>query len=119
MLTVPSFEHSVLVTDDSLLAARISALFARPGRYLAVMDGPRMSRPDANNEAVRRRNAIVMTGARQVLIGGLPPSAVTAVRPGWRTCAVSDLYEDHVQALRGNVKRPTYALRWGRDNLVD
>jgi len=81
------------------------------------MDGPRMSRLDVDNETVRRRNAMVMTGARQVLLGGLPPLAVDAIRPGWRNCTVSDRYDDHVQALRGTVKRPTSALRWGPDNL--
>ena len=117
MLTVPSYDHAVLVTDDPQLAARISALFARPGRYLPVMDGPHMSRSDADNETVRRRNAMVMTGARQVLMGGLTPLAVNAIRPGWSNCTVSDQYEDHVQALRGTVKRPTGALQWGPDNL--
>ncbi len=117
MLTAPSFEHSVLITDAPLLAARISALFVRPGRYLPIMDGPRMSRSDADNEAVRRRNAMVMTGARQVLMGGLPSSAVSAIRPGWRNCSVSDQYGDHVQTLRGSVKRPKGTLRWGPDNL--
>lgn len=100
-----------------MLAARISALFVRPGRYLPIMDGPRMSRPDADNEAVRRRNAMVMTGARQVLMGALPLSAVSAIRPGWKHCTVSDQYDDHVQALRGTVKRPPGVLRWGPDNL--
>jgi hypothetical protein len=117
MLTVPSFENSILVTDAPILAARVSALFVRPGRYLPVMDGPRMSRPDANNEVVRRRNAMVMTGARLVLMGGVSSSAVRAMRPGWDDCTISDEYGDHVHALRGIVKRPIDAMRWGQDNL--
>lgn len=117
MLKIPSFESSVLLTDDPLLAARISALFARSDRYLAVMDGPRMLRPDADNEVVRRRNAMVMTGARQVLIGGLSSSAVARIRPGWKNCSVSDVYDNHVQALRGVVKHPIGDFHWGRDNL--
>lgn len=117
MLVVPAFEKAVLVTDDALLGARIAALFARPGRYLSVLDGPRMARQDANNEVVRRRNAMVMTGARHVLMGGLPASAAEAMRPGWRSCSVSDRYEDHVVALRGVVKQPASALEWGPDNL--
>lgn len=117
MLTTPSFETSVLVSDDPLLAARVSALFARPGRYFPVLDGPRMSRDDADNESVRRRNAMVNTSARYVLMGGLTPSAINAMSPGWRNCTVSDQYEDHVRALRGVVKRPAQGLRWGTENL--
>ena len=80
MLRTPSFGPSVLVTDDVLLAARISSLFSRPGSYFPVMDGPRMLRPDASNEALRRRNAIVMTGARHVLLGGMISQATSAMR---------------------------------------
>ncbi|WP_153130493.1 hypothetical protein [Dechloromonas hortensis] len=117
MLTIPSFEHSALVTDDPLLAAQISALFVYPGRYIPVMDGPRMSRPDADNEVVRRRNALALTEARQVLMGGLSSSAVDGIRPGWKNCTVADQYCEHLQALRGSVKSPRGSLRWGPDNL--
>lgn len=117
MLAAPPFESAVVVTDDPVFAARISALFARPGRYLPVLDGPRMERPDAENEVVRRRNAMVMVSPRQVLMGALPASATEAMGQGWKGRTVSDLYEEHVQALRGVVKRPTTALHWGTDNL--
>ena len=50
-------------------------------------------------------------------MGGLSAPATEAMRPGWRTCSVSDHYEDHVVALRGVVKRPATALEWGPDNL--
>jgi len=36
MLAIPSFERCVLVADDPGLAARISALFTRRGRYFPV-----------------------------------------------------------------------------------
>ena len=39
------------------------------------------------------------------------------MRHGWKNCIVSDAYEDHVQALRGVVRRPTKVLRWGPTNL--
>jgi hypothetical protein len=118
MNNVPAFENTVVIADDPVLAARISSLFGRPGRYLPVMDGPRMVRPDWSNEVVRRRNAIVMTGARHVLLGGLPQEAAAAMRPGLPNCMVSDELEEHVQALRGSLKRPPKGvLAWGTDNL--
>ena len=117
MLNVPSFVHSVLITDDPLLAARVSSLFVRPRRYFPVIDGPRLGRSDADNEVVRRRNAMVLTGSRHVLMGGLPPPAVIALRPGWRNCTVSDEFDEHVRALRGVVGRSRGTLRWGSDNL--
>jgi hypothetical protein len=117
MISTPSFEHSILITDDPLLAAQISSLFRRPHHYFPVMDGPRMKRPDADNEVVRRRNAIIKTGARNVLLGGMLPQATAAMQGGWGNCMVADAYEEHVQALRGVVKRPADTLRWGPTNL--
>lgn len=117
MLATPAFQPTALVTDDAVLAARVSALFARPGRYFPVLDGPRMARPDGDNEVVRRRNAIVMVAPDQVLLGGLAPSALAGMQPGWRRCLASDNYEDHVEALRGVVRRPSEGFSWGRTNL--
>lgn len=117
MLVAPSFEHTILVTDDALLAARISSLFRRPRYYFPVMDGPRMTRSDAGNEVIRRRNAMAMARPRRVLLGGIPPQACAAMRGGWKNCTVADDYEDHAQALRQVVTRPKNVLRWGPDNL--
>jgi len=117
MLTVPTFEPAVLVTDDAALAARISSLFLRPGRYLPVMDGPRMGRQDASNEVARRNYAISRTNARHVLMGGITPAAAQSMRAVWRRSTLSDAFEEHVQALKGVIKRPAKALEWGPDNL--
>jgi hypothetical protein len=117
MLTVPAFEPTVLVTDDAALAARVSSLFARPGRYLPVMDGPRMTRHDATNEVARRSYAIARTNPRQVIMGGMTPEAAQAMRAVWKQSTLSDAFDGHVQALKGIVKRPARALEWGPDNL--
>jgi hypothetical protein len=117
VLAVPAFESSLLVSDDPVLAAKVSALFVRPRRYLVVMDGPRMTRSDASNEVMRRRNAMVMANPRMVLTGGMPQESVEAIRKGWQSCTVSDLYEDHVAALRGLVARPKGRFHWGSENL--
>lgn len=117
MLVAPSFEQSVLVTDDPKLAAQISALFSRPNSYLPILGGPRMRRPDSDNEVVRSRNAMIRTGASNVLLGGLPSSTVSAIGAGWTKCTVSDRYCDHIQALRGQVKQTRGVLQWGTSNL--
>ena len=117
MLRVPNFEPVVLVTDDNILAARVSALFVRPAQYFPVLDGPRMSRPDADNEIVRRRNAMVMCDPRQVLLGGLPKEAIKGMQEGWKSYTVSNNFDDHVHALRGVVKRPRRAFYWGPSDL--
>jgi hypothetical protein len=117
MLTVPSFERVALVTDDPLLAAAISALFRRPDHYFPVMDGPRMKRPDADNEVTRRRNALVMAGTKHLLLGGVHLAGAAPMVDGWARSSMSEEYEDHLNSLHGVVKRPTGTLRWGHSEL--
>lgn len=74
-------------------------------------------RPDAENEIIRCRNAMDRIGARQVLLGGLSPSADKALGAGWNNCMISHKYVDHAQALRGRVRHPKGILRWGPNNL--
>lgn len=117
MLKVPDIERTVLVTDDATLAARVSALFSRPGRYFPVLDGPRMTRPDHSNEVLRRRNAMVLANPQRILIGGLPDEAIGQIRKGWKGCTVSENFDDHALALRGHVNRSKGQFHWGPDNL--
>lgn len=113
---VPVFEKTALVTDDAVFAAQISSLFRRPGRYFPVLDGPRMGRQDAENEVIRRRNALAKTRAGQVLLSGLPREALQAFTPDDHFVTVSDV--DHAaEVLRGRLKRPKGALHWGTSNL--
>jgi hypothetical protein len=116
MLYAPTFQDCALVTDDALLAAQVSALFTRQGRYFPVMDGPRLGREDAENETIRRRNALVLAGIEQVLIGGLPDDAAVAMAVGWPRCAHHDAYPD-LKAIVGGRSRSRGALHWGKDNL--
>lgn len=116
MLYAPTFQDCALVTDDPLLAARVSALFTRQGRYFPVIDGPRLGREDAENETIRRRNALVLAGIKQVLLGGLPDDAAAAMAVGWPRCAHHDAYAD-LRVIVGGRSRSSGALRWGRDNL--
>ena len=90
MIAAPSFEHSTLVTDDAILAARISALFRRPGRYFPVLNAPRMGRQDAGNEITRCRNSLVLTRPRKVLLGGISREAAVGLAQGWGDCYASD-----------------------------
>lgn len=116
MLYAPTFQDCALVTDDALLAAQVSALFTRQGRYFPVMDGPRLTRGDADNETIRRRNALVLAGVNQVLLGGLSAEAAHAMAPGWHHCAHHDTYAE-LKAIVGGRSRSSGALRWGPDNL--
>lgn len=82
MLTIPSFESTSIVSDNPQLAVQLSSLFARDGRYLPVVDGPRMTRSDAANEVIRRVNALVSTRVECVLLAGLSDESRNAMVRG-------------------------------------
>lgn len=116
MLYAPTFQDCALVTDDALLAAQISALFTRQGRYFPVIDGPRLGREDGDNEVKRRRNALALAGADQVLIGGLTAEAAATMAEGLSRCANRDSYVD-LRMIVGGRSRSRGSLRWGESNL--
>lgn len=117
MLTSPSFEKAVLVTDDTIIAAKISSLFRNKKQYFPVLDGPRMARTDADNEILRRRNSIEMIKPQQVLLAKLNPEATHAMQTGWGNCTVSDIYDEHLKSLYNIINKPLGKLSWGSSNL--
>ena len=114
---VPKFENAALVSDDAAFAARVSSLFTRAGRYFPVLDGPRMGRPDAQNEISRRRHAVHLTKAEHLLMGMLSHAPAKSIGEAASKCTVNDEFEAQVQGLRGNVKRPAKAFPWGPQRL--
>lgn len=119
MAVIPNFETVAIVGDKPTLVAELASLFTRAGRYLAVMDGPRMSRPDASNEVIRRTNALVKVRPRRILLAELPQSATQAMSVGWSPeMAVSvSTVEAACPALKGLTNVPSERMPWGCSNL--
>ena len=119
-MVVPQFESVGIVGDNAKLVAEIASLFTRPKRYLPVLDGPRMTRPDWTNEVIVRANALTFAKCHHAIFADLSVEAVTKLgsnrrRDSWT--AVKSV-EEAVVALKGIVKAPTDTALWGRDNLA-
>lgn len=114
----PKFEKIACVGDDPIFAAQVSSLLSRPGYYLPVLDGPRMGRPDASNEVVRRNNAIARIKPRLVVLNGLPEEA----RIELRRCLPSRilLETDNIANIASSIDLPKHhgELSWGPQNLA-
>lgn len=119
MAIVPIFETVSIVGDKPQFIAELASLFTRPGRYLAVMDTPRMSRPDASNEVIRRTNALVRAKPHHVLFADLPSSALQAMSDAWGSGVSTSVttVEAATRALKGLVKGPSEQMLWGDSNL--
>jgi hypothetical protein len=116
MLVVPRFETEALITDDAVLAAKVSSLFTRPARYLPVIDGPRMGRPDSSNELSRRVEAVRRVGAPRLFLAGLDQRCVAGLKRRLPTAVDVAGFDDLRRQLKGRVKLPREQLIWGTDN---
>lgn len=114
----PHLLSTVIVSDDAELAAKLSCLFGRPGAYLPIVDGPRMSRDDHEAETTRRNNAIARMRAREAFYAGLSPEAEAALdrylKPLKAVCVRSADAVAAAAAARG-IKRET--MMWGRRDI--
>jgi hypothetical protein len=71
----PPFAKTMVLADDAKLAAQLSSLCMTPGAYLAVVDGPRITRPDRWAEAIRRHNAVARVRPDRLLLAGVSEEA--------------------------------------------
>ena len=65
-IKVPKFGRAAIIADDAKLAAELSCLVAKQGLYVPIVDGPRLQRPDAGAEIIRRPTAIARTRVKFV-----------------------------------------------------
>jgi hypothetical protein len=119
MIRCPDVEPVMVIGDDACLIAEISSFFRRQGRYLPVCDGPRMGRPDFDNEAIRRVNTVAKQQPTRVLLAGLSAEAtgvLTQKLPERLLATVSDR-QQAAEALRGLAAARERELCWPSSNL--
>ena len=116
----PILQRTLLISDDARLAAQVSCVFAQPGAYLPVVDGPRLTRPDRDAEVVRRNNVAARARSNRVLLAGLSDESRAAIanrfnprlRPTFqRIETIEDAY-----AIDG-AQPSVPPVMWGRDRV--
>ena len=76
----PIIGRKFVIADDAQLAAQVCGVLAKQGEYLAVVDGPRLSRLDADAEIIRRNNAAArVLNLRLVVHAGLSDASHDAM----------------------------------------
>lgn len=75
----PTFLPAFIVADDARLAAQISCVLAKRLRYLPVVDGPRLARPDRESEVIRRTNAAARIEPSLIVFAGLSDDSCNAL----------------------------------------
>lgn len=114
----PTLSKAIVFADDPYLGAQVSCRLAMPGTYLPIVDGPRLSRPDAEAEVIRRNNAAARVRPDLVIFAGLPDEASQKLgeKLGWGKVRNIRTSED-VEQLPPNALVNGEPLRWGRDRI--
>lgn len=77
----PPFAETMIISDDADLACRLASLWAQPGHYLPIIEGPRLGRPDADNESIECTNAVRRASPKRLILAGLTQEAVSSLEP--------------------------------------
>lgn len=107
------------MSDDPRLLAEVSALVAKKGCYIPVLDGPRVKRPDAEAEVIRRNNAVARSKAKKIVIAALPDDTVSMFEsrfPKEMVVRVTQANQVNSRML-GTAVRSGPPLTWGRNNI--
>lgn len=116
---IPLFEKVAILGNNPNLVAELSSHFTRAGRYLPVLDRPRMGRSDSSNEIIRRHNALVLAQIRRVVLVDVPDLEAEHLSRQWPNGTFIQVrsQEQVEAALKGWTKRPKEELVWGRKNI--
>jgi hypothetical protein len=110
--------QTAVITDDPYLAALLSCALAKRGTYVAVINGPRMSRSDRSGEVARCNNALARLKAKTTLLANLPEEAKMAMLAPLPKSNARVMSEKDVAELIANTKGiTTPPLRWGRERI--
>jgi hypothetical protein len=123
----PIIVPTLVIADDARLAAQISCLFASPGAYLPVMEGPKLRDSELARDVVRRNDAAARAKPGVILLAGVSDASYEAISSHFapvlkarleRVKNLSDVDRLHRQDLHHQdllFKRPP--LQWGRDRI--
>lgn len=109
-----------MIGDNAHLLAQLSAVFAKKNCYLPTMDGPRLQRPDAISEVIRRNNAVAAVQAEKIIFVDLPEETCKLFSkhfPPSKTHRIANLDEARALGIQSNVKADSQPLIWGRENI--
>src|SRR5258708_2686518 len=117
----PLISDFMIFADDAKLAAQASLLLAQPRCYLPVCDGPRLQRPDADAEVIRRHNASARAKTRVAVMAGLSDESFGAMSVSLsrhrKMSCLRVFDQDDLNRLPVIKPRINKPLEWGRDRI--
>ncbi len=108
-------ERIVAIASDPFLAGILSLFLGEPGKFLAILEAPRLQRPDASSEVIERANTIRLASPSAVLLVALErderdrmTAACEQLAPCIRLDTADDLlrYLHEMENVGGQQRRP-------------
>ncbi len=79
ILQIPDFYNEVFcITDNPIFGAVISSYFNEDNRYFSLLEAPRLARPDASNEMMRRTNLMARIQPQVIILADVSDEIVLA-----------------------------------------
>lgn len=114
----PKLLETLIIGDNASLIAQVSSALAKKRCYLPVVDEPRIHRPDADNEYVRRHNVAARMQAKHIVFINVNDDIVKAIDlPAKRIVRIASLPELFEQGSRLELRKEDY-LDWGQVNIA-
>ena len=108
-----------IIADDAYLSAQLSCVLAVPGKYLPILEQPRLTRSDRDAEVIRCTNALARSKAKHFIFAGLGDITLTALSvgiPAQKTIHVRTAGDISTLPLPMR-KLDNEPLVWGKDRI--
>lgn len=70
----------VCISDNYVLAAQIASCFNKGGEYFAVLELPRLRRPDWTNEILRLNNVLARVKSKYIIFAGVNADTIQKIK---------------------------------------
>jgi hypothetical protein len=118
-VSCPEISDVAIIADDARLAAQLSCLFAEPRKYLPILEQPRLTRADRDNEVIRCTNALARSKAKHFIfaaLGDITTAALSVAVPAQKTIHVRTAAD--IPTIPLPVRNPDVdPLEWGKDRI--
>ena len=116
---IPKVSKNVCITDDIDLAIKFSQLFNQKNYYLPIIESPRITRPDASNEAIKINNSIAQVQPHRIIFGNLNEEEKNLFQKRFPEKIVQIIKSpNELEKMPGNRNsRYNKKIKWGLKNL--
>lgn len=115
----PKLQDFLIIGDNPHLIAQLSCVLARAGYYSPVLDGPRLERPDAKAEVIRRSNIAALFQPKTVIFADMPSEVQNSFQ-GHLPQKMIQCVDTIDEFKKTKVNSKTFhneTLRWGPKNI--